>query len=440
MNLIAGEDSFFYLVYHLRISGSSLICFPTFIFSLVGVVCFFQISYIFFYLILPFLASFITLYPLFFFITNMKSIISSLFALSLLSLSSAHAQCHFPAIFNFGDSNSDTGGLSAAFGQAGPPHGITFPGSPAGRYCDGRLVIDFIAENFGLPYLSPFLDSVGSNFSHGANFATAGSPIRAVNTTFRRTGYSPFSLDVQAVQFSNFHNRSQIVRSRGGIYTTMLPEANSFSKALYTIDIGQNDLTAGYFAKKTVKEIGTTDVPELISQFKTAVTNIYKEGGRYFWIHNTGPIGCLAYVIEWFPLHESDFDAHGCASPLNHLAQQFNGGLSQAVTELRASLSEAAITYVDVYSIKYELFAHAQEHGFSKSLVSCCGYGGKYNYNRKTGCGKKIIVDGKEVLIGKSCDEPDKAIVWDGIHLTQAANKIIFGKIAAGLSMACHKQ
>ena len=28
--------------------------------------------------------------------------------------------CEFPAIFNFGDSNSDTGGLSAAFGQAGP--------------------------------------------------------------------------------------------------------------------------------------------------------------------------------------------------------------------------------------------------------------------------------------------------------------------------------
>lgn len=58
----------------------------------------------------------------------------------------------------------------------------------------------------------------------------------------------------------------------GGIYTTILPEANSFSKALYTIDIGQNDLTAGYFAKKSVKEIGTTDVPQLIIQFKTAVT------------------------------------------------------------------------------------------------------------------------------------------------------------------------
>lgn len=58
----------------------------------------------------------------------------------------------------------------------------------------------------------------------------------------------------------------------GGIYTTMLPDADSFSQALYTFDIGQNDLTAGYFANKTVEQVGTADVPEIISQFKNAVT------------------------------------------------------------------------------------------------------------------------------------------------------------------------
>lgn len=61
--------------------------------------------------------------------------------------------CDFPAIFNFGDSNSDTGGLSAAFGQAGPPHGESFFHGPAGRYCDGRLIIDFI----GIYYTNLFL-------------------------------------------------------------------------------------------------------------------------------------------------------------------------------------------------------------------------------------------------------------------------------------------
>lgn len=52
--------------------------------------------------------------------------------------------CDFPAIYNFGDSNSDTGGGSAAFYPMAPPCGETFFHRPAGRGCDGRLLIDFI--------------------------------------------------------------------------------------------------------------------------------------------------------------------------------------------------------------------------------------------------------------------------------------------------------
>lgn len=55
--------------------------------------------------------------------------------------------CQFPAIFNFGDSNSDTGAVSATFGRLSLPNGQTFFGKPAGRYCDGRLVIDFIGKD-----------------------------------------------------------------------------------------------------------------------------------------------------------------------------------------------------------------------------------------------------------------------------------------------------
>lgn len=55
-------------------------------------------------------------------------------------------QCSFRAIFNFGDSNSDTGGLSAVYGQAPSPNGITFFHAPAGRFSDGRLIIDFIGK------------------------------------------------------------------------------------------------------------------------------------------------------------------------------------------------------------------------------------------------------------------------------------------------------
>jgi hypothetical protein len=52
--------------------------------------------------------------------------------------------CHFPAIYNFGDSNSDTGALSAVFYRVPSPSGNTFFGKPSGRLSDGRLIIDFI--------------------------------------------------------------------------------------------------------------------------------------------------------------------------------------------------------------------------------------------------------------------------------------------------------
>lgn len=55
--------------------------------------------------------------------------------------------CGFPAVYNFGDSNSDTGGISAAFNVIQSPNGVTFFGHPSGRACDGRLIIDFIGND-----------------------------------------------------------------------------------------------------------------------------------------------------------------------------------------------------------------------------------------------------------------------------------------------------
>lgn len=49
-----------------------------------------------------------------------------------------------PLIINFGDSNSDTGGVLAGAGlPIGLPHGITFFHRGTGRFGDGRLIIDF---------------------------------------------------------------------------------------------------------------------------------------------------------------------------------------------------------------------------------------------------------------------------------------------------------
>ncbi|KAK6922292.1 GDSL lipase/esterase [Dillenia turbinata] len=337
-------------------------------------------------------------------------------------------ECRFPAIFNFGDSNSDTGGLSAAFGQAPWPNGETYFHYPAGRRCDGRLIIDFIAGSLGLPYLSAFLDSMGTNFRHGANFATAGSTIRPQNTTITQTGVSPFSLDVQFKQFSDFHTRSQVFRQKGGILEGQFPKEEDFSSALYTFDIGQNDLTIGYKLHMTTDQ------------------KVYALGGRSFWVHNTSPVGCLPYILDQFPVTVGQVDEFGCATPFNKVAQYFNLGLKEAVVKLREELPLAAITYVDIYTLKYTIITQAHMLGFEQPLVACCGHGGKYNFNNLRRCGAKITVNGKEILIANSCKDPSVRVNWDGIHFTEAANKWIFDRIVNGsfsdpptpLKMACH--
>lgn len=86
--------------------------------------------------------------------------------------------------------------------------------------------------------------------------------------------------------------------------------------------------------------------------------------------------------------------------------------------------------------------------GFELPLVACCGHGGKYNYNANNGCGSTITVNGTEVVIGKSCKDPSKRIVWDGVHYTEAANRWVFDQIAEGkfsvpptpLRMACKER
>ena len=54
---------------------------------------------------------------------------------------------NYPAVFNFGDSNSDTGGLVAGLADhLDPPYGQIYFQKPSGRFCDGRLIIDFLSN------------------------------------------------------------------------------------------------------------------------------------------------------------------------------------------------------------------------------------------------------------------------------------------------------
>ncbi|TKY50424.1 GDSL esterase/lipase [Spatholobus suberectus] len=328
-----------------------------------------------------------------------------------------------PSNYNFGDSNSDTGAVSAAFTGVKPPNGISFFGSLSGRASDGRLIIDFMTEELKLPYLSAYLDSVGSNYRHGANFAVGGSSIRP-------GGFSPFPLGLQVSQFLQFKSHTYILFNQLSDsrteppFKSSLPRPEDFSRALYTFDVGQNDLAFGL--QHTSQEQVLKSIPEILSQFFQAVQQLYNEGARVFWIHNTGPIGCLPYSYIYFEPKKGNIDANGCVKPQNELAQEFNRQLKDQVFQLRRKFPLAKFTYVDVYTAKYELVSNARSQGFVSPLEFCCGSYYGYHIN----CGKKAIVNG--TVYGYPCKNPSQHVSWDGIHYSQAANQWVAKRILYG--------
>ncbi|PIN04174.1 Alpha-L-fucosidase [Handroanthus impetiginosus] len=263
-------------------------------------------------------------------------------------------------------------------------------------------------------------------------------------------GHSPISLDIQHVQLSDFLRRSQIIRKRG-FFQNLLPKEDYFSRALYTFDIGQNDLTAGYKVNLSTDQVKAY-VPDVLAQFSIVIKKLYSRGGRSFWIHNTGPVVTAAQI-----------DKYGCSSPYNEVSKYFNLRLKEIVLQLQKELPLAAITYVDVYSVNYSLISQAKKlgkfcfyffphlcnkiTGFENLFLVCCGHGGKYNHNRFAKCGSKKVVNGTEIVVAKSCKDPSVRISWDGTHFTEAANKWIFDQIVDGsysdpplsLEFACNR-
>ncbi|CDO96748.1 unnamed protein product [Coffea canephora] len=113
------------------------------------------------------------------------------FVLLALLSSPQHAIGCYTSIFAFGDSLTDAGNYLELYPHLVPhhkpphfffpPNGETYFHYPTGRCCDGRLMIDFFAEYFGLPLLPTYFGGKNNesnrNFDSGVNFAVVGPPV-----------------------------------------------------------------------------------------------------------------------------------------------------------------------------------------------------------------------------------------------------------------------
>ncbi|KAL3573545.1 hypothetical protein D5086_024158 [Populus alba] len=344
-----------------------------------------------------------------------------LYVIALISIFLPLAQSvhfKFPSVFNFGDSNSDTGNLvGAGIESIGPPYGEIHFKIPSGRYLDAME----------LPFLNAYLDSVGvPNFRKGCNFAAAGSSILPATAT----SVSPFSFGVQVNQFLRFKARVLELLAKGKRFDRYVPAEDYFQKGLYMFDIGQNDL-AGAFYSKTLDQI-VASIPNILVEFETGIKKLYDQGGRNFWIHNTGPLGCLTQNVAKFGTDPSKLDELGCVSGHNQAAKLLNLQLHALTKKLQGQYADSNITYVDIYTIKSNLIANYSRYGFEQPIMACCGYGGPpLNYDSRISCGQTKVLNGTSVT-AKACSDSTEYVNWDGIHYSEAANQYISSQILTG--------
>lgn len=332
------------------------------------------------------------------------------------------ASC-YTAIYSFGDSLTDTGNLLASMisnvsklASGSLPYGETYFRKPTGRFSDGRLIVDYIANASGLPLLDPYLGNRTSTFKCGVNFAVGRATaldldfFSSKNITLVGT---PFSLDTQIQWFLS--QRPKFCATYRG------KECNEhFANALFLMgEIGINDYTYAFFQQRSMKEVQTF-VPLVVDKIINVLQTLITVGGaRKILVQNNLPMGCsAAYLTQFATGLGEPLDKMGCMPRFNAFAQNGSNLLRARVAELQAQHSDVKFVFADCYNAALRVLQSPQSFGLQTNVLQvCCGAGGPYNFNISTPCGEGGAV---------SCANPQQHFNWDGIHLTDAA----YGKIA----------
>ncbi|KAF0901535.1 hypothetical protein E2562_003514 [Oryza meyeriana var. granulata] len=247
------------------------------------------------------------------------------------------------------------------------------------------------------------------------------------NTSLFVTGTSPFFLGVQLNQTEELRTKVLISNGNNG----QLPAPDVLRNSLYTIDIGQNDLTSNLGSESidTVKQ----SLPQLLARSPLQYRQeLYKIGARNIMVFNMAPIGCYPAFLTKLPHTSNDMDRYGCMKTYKSAVIYYNELLNTSLAEVRKKLQDASIVYVGKHAVTLELFRHPKAHGLKYGTRACCRQGdGAYNFNPDVYCGSSKVLNG-QTPSAKACADPQNYVSWDGIHATEAANKIITSSLMRG--------
>ncbi|KAI3873733.1 hypothetical protein MKX03_029463 [Papaver bracteatum] len=315
-----------------------------------------------------------------------------------------------PALFVFGDSSVDCGtnNFLGTFARADlVPYGRDFDThTPTGRFCNGRIVVDYLASQLGLPFVPAFLGQDGSveDMIHGVNYASASAGI--IFSSGSELGQH-ISLTQQIQQAMDTFQ--QFILALGE------EQANAIiSKSIIYLSIGSNDFIHYYL--RNVSRVQSLYFPWgfnqlLVSIVKQELKNLYNANVRKIVVMGLAPLGCAPHYLWQYNSKNGE-----CVEEINDLVMEFNFGMRFMVKELRQELTDADITFCGAFEASMDMTHNRERYGFQVTTEACCGLGPYKGW---------IMCLAPEM----ACDDASTHLWWDQFHPTDAVNEILAANI-----------
>ncbi|XP_010266538.1 PREDICTED: GDSL esterase/lipase At5g08460-like [Nelumbo nucifera] len=319
-----------------------------------------------------------------------------------------------PALFVLGDSSVDCGtnNYLGTFARADfLPYGRDFDTHrPTGRFCNGRIPVDYLALRLGLPFVPAFLGQDGTveDMIRGVNFASAGSGI--IFSSGSELGQH-ISLVQQIQQATDTFQ--QFILSMGEM------EANDIiSKSVFYLSIGSNDYIHYYL--RNVSRVQSLYLPWDFNQLlativKRALKNLYNASVRRVVVMGLAPIGCAPHYLWQYNSKNGE-----CVKEINDMIVEFNFAIRYMVEELRLELLDASIIFCDAFEGSMDIMKNHKHYGFEVTTDACCGLGQYKGW---------IMCISPEM----ACYNASNHIWWDQFHPTDAVNAILADNVWSNL-------
>ncbi|KAH1214693.1 GDSL esterase/lipase EXL3 [Glycine max] len=304
-----------------------------------------------------------------------------------------------PAVLAFGDSIVDPGNnnnIKTLIKCNFPPYGKDFQGgNPTGRFCNGKIPSDLIAEQLGIKeYLPAYLDPnlKSSDLVTGVCFASGAS------------GYDPLTPKITSVL--SLSTQLDMFREYIGKLKGIVGESRTnyiLSNSLYLVVAGSDDIANTYFVAHA--RILQYDIPSYTDLMVNSASNFVKElynlGARRVAVLGAPPIGCVPSQRTL-----AGGLTRKCSEKYNYAARLFNSKLSKELDSLGHNLSDTRIVYIDVYTPLLDIIENYQKYGYKVMDRGCCGTG-------------KLEVAVLCNPLDATCSNASEYVFWDSYHPTE---------------------